>query len=336
MTEREGMKKAKFLFFVTAVISALIAAAPFAEAAFTSPFEAAAARAFDHARNEATRERDAFRGRVLGGVAPHHDLAIEMIARFYAEIASPRVRRVWLLSPDHFRRAQNYAAVCGEDWTTAAGTLHADRLAKSGFERMKIVEVNSGFFVYEHGITIHIPFIARAFPNASIVPMVLKSNIPDVALLTLKNFMMKNIGDGDAVILSMDLSHYKTPEAMAAEDERTLAVLTNLEPMKTDGLDVDARRAASLVLRLFRELGAERGTMLEHTDSSALLGRRVESGTSYATIVYQCSMNINNESRDVFRRAAYRNLATNTQVSSLNKDRDVVVHRPDTPPISEE
>jgi AmmeMemoRadiSam system protein B len=259
-----------------------------AEAAMTSPFEQAAAGACERAAARAC-ERNASQGRVLGGIAPHHDLAIEMIARFYAEIASPQVRRVWLLSPDHFKRAQNHAAVCGEDWATANRTLYADRLAKSGFDRMKIVEVNSRLFAAEHGITIHIPFIARAFPNARVVPMVLKSNISDVALLTLKNFMMKNIGDGDAIILSMDLSHYKTPEAMAAEDERTLAVLTNLEPMRTDALDVDARRATSLVLRLFRELGAERGTILEHTDSSALPGRRVESGTSYATIIYKTS-----------------------------------------------
>jgi hypothetical protein len=89
----------------------------------------------------------------------------------------------------------------------------------------------------------------------------------------------------------MDLSHYKTPEAMAAEDERTLEVLRNIQPMRTGGLDVDARRAASLVLRLFKEMGAERGIVLEHTDSSALLGRRIESGTSYVTMIYRATPN---------------------------------------------
>ena len=117
--------------------------------------------------------------------------------------------------------------------------------------------------------------------------MVLKSNIPDIALLMLKNYMLGEMGESDVIILSMDLSHYKTPEAMAAEDERTLEVLTKLEPMRTDHLDIDARRAASLVLRLFRELGAERGVLMERMDTSDILGYRVESGTSYATIVYK-------------------------------------------------
>jgi AmmeMemoRadiSam system protein B len=117
--------------------------------------------------------------------------------------------------------------------------------------------------------------------------MVLKSNIPDTAILMLKNFMLREMSDGDVIILSMDLSHYKTPEGMAVEDEKTLAALSSLRFMETGSLDVDAGRAASLVLRLFKELGADRGAIMEHTDSSKILGYRVESGTSYATIIYE-------------------------------------------------
>ena len=93
--------------------------------------------------------------------------------------------------------------------------------------------------------------------------------------------------ESDIIILSMDLSHYKTPEGMEKEDERALEVLTNLEPMRTDSLDIDARRAASLVLRLFKELGVNQGVLMERMDMSDILGYRVESGTSYATIVYE-------------------------------------------------
>ena len=230
-------------------------------------------------------------GRVLGGITPHHGVALSMMTRFYEGISShsnsEKISRVWLLSPDHFKRAKNYALVCGDDWQAAGRILEADAAAKSGFDRMAIVGADAGLFAEEHGITIHIPLIARYFPNATVVPMVLNSNIPDVALLMLKNYMLGAMREGDVIILSMDLSHYKTPEEMAEEDERTLEVLTNLEPMKTDHIDVDARRAASLVLRLFKDLGAERGVLMEHMGTSDILGYRVESGTSYATIVYR-------------------------------------------------
>ncbi|GHT00706.1 hypothetical protein AGMMS50276_27170 [Synergistales bacterium] len=226
---------------------------------------------------------------MLGGVVPHHDIAIDMITRFYQKLAgqsgqnAQKIRRVWLFAPDHFQQARRWAAVCDADWRFAM----ADRTAVETLGRSKIVELSSKLFAREHGITLHIPFIARFFPNASVVPIVLRPDIPDMALLMLRNRIGRLLGEGDLIILSMDLSHYKPPEAMKIEDKRTLGVLTNLKYSAASGIDVDARRAASLVLRLFRDMGATEGEILEHTDSSALLGKRIESGTSYATIVYR-------------------------------------------------
>ena len=264
-----------FLMFLTGVSAGL-----------TSPFEGEVIRAVERMRVNGGGEKNTDSG-ILGGITPHHGIALDMIVRFYERIASEKTLRVWLLSPDHFNRAKNYAVVCGDDWQTAGGILAADDAAKSGLSGMRVAGMNSRLFAEEHGITIHIPLIARYFPNATVVPMVLKTNIPDVPLLMLKNYMLGAMRESDMIILSMDLSHYKTPEGMAAEDERTLEVLTKLEQMRTGVIDIDAKRAASLVLRLFKELGAERGILMEHMDTSDILGYRVESGTSYATILYK-------------------------------------------------
>ena len=256
----------------------------------TSPFENDVARAVEQIRADAGTYTEAGTdGVILGGITPHHGIALSMIARFYERISSgnaQKISRVWLLSPDHFKRARNYAVVCGEDWQTAGRILEADDAAKNGFDSMKVVYADTRLFAEEHGITIHIPLVAHYFPNAKVVPMVLKSDIPDIPLLMIKNYMLGELRENDIIILSMDLSHYKTPEGMASEDSRTLEVLTNLEAMKTDRIDIDAKRATSLVLRLFRELGSERGVIIEHMDTSDILGYRVESGTSYATIIY--------------------------------------------------
>jgi AmmeMemoRadiSam system protein B len=224
--------------------------------------------------------------RITGGIVPHHDLALGMIQRFYDHLGSPDVRRVWLLSPDHFRRARTYSALCPDDWQTPERILRADREACEALASLSVAGADGTLFRREHGITIHIPFIARHFPNASVVPLVIGARTPDLALIILKNALMDLLRDGDAIILSMDLSHYKSPEAMAAEDRKTLDVLEGLRPAETKAIDVDARRAAALVLMLFREFGIEKGIVLEHADSSSILGRRVESGTSYAAILY--------------------------------------------------
>jgi AmmeMemoRadiSam system protein B len=261
-----------------------------------SPYDVAAGRAFEASAPPAgfseTRAKGA--GIVLGGVVPHHDLALGMIVRFYRELANGTsergVRRVFLFAPDHFRRARRWVAVCPADWRLSVGVASVDRTALEFLTRSKIVEATPELFVMEHGITLHIPLIARFFPGASVVPIVLRPDIPDMALLMLRNRLKRLTGEGDIIILSMDLSHYKPPEAMAREDKRTLGALTALKAFATSNLDVDARRAAALVLALFRDMGATKGEILEYTDSSALLGKRIESGTSYATIIYRAQM----------------------------------------------
>lgn len=228
-------------------------------------------------------------GPVMGGISPHHDLAYDLIFRFYRKLArhNSGVRRVFLLSPDHFRRSARRGAVCFADWKTSARLLHVDGEAVAALESTGVLEAREDLFAREHGVTIHIPLIAHFFPNATVVPMVVRADAPDLDLWVLREALLRLSREGDLFILSMDLSHYKTPEAMAAEDEKTLDVLLNLRPRATAGIDVDAKRAAFLLLSVLGERGATRGILLEHTDSSTLLGRRVESGTSYATILYR-------------------------------------------------
>ena len=278
-----------FLFLLTGVV--LFATPTITSAALASPFEAQAIEAFEKAQDN---ERPIKAARYLGGVTPHHDLAFDMIARFYTRIAAgnaAKVRRVWLFSPDHFRRARRWAVICNADWRftsprLASRTLAADREACEALTGMNIVEANPEMFSFEHGITLHIPLIAQAFPNATVVPMVLNPGISDLALLMLRKKIFSLLNDGDIILLSMDLSHYKTPEGMAAEDVKTLKVLTEMMPRDTAKIDVDARRAATLVLWLFKDMGVQLAEVLERCDSSDLLGFRVESGTSYATVVY--------------------------------------------------
>jgi AmmeMemoRadiSam system protein B len=266
-----------------------MAFAPSDAAELVSPFEAEIERAVAlYSASQDSRERPASgeNVRVLGGVASHHNIALAMIVRFYERVSNPETKRVWLFAPDHFRRARKLAAVCEADWKLDTGTLKSDKDACAALDSLSFAENDAPMFRGEHGITIHIPLIARYFPNAGVVPIVLRPDIPDMGLLILRKKIMEMIGPDDVVILSMDLSHYKTPEAMAAEDARTLEVLRGMKPLETGALDVDARRAAALVLYLFRDMGASAGEVLEHTDSSAILGRRVESGTSYASVIY--------------------------------------------------
>lgn len=232
--------------------------------------------------------RDDEKARLVGGIAPHHDIAMGMLLRFYEKMAAGgAVRRVFLFAPDHFRQVRRWAAVCPGDWGLASGALHADAEAVAALSGSELVEARPEIFSREHGVTIHIPLIARFFPGATVVPILLRPEIPDVALLSLRKRILARMREGDILILSMDLAHYKPPEGLMREDLRTLRVLTEMRSAAVGGIDVDAPRAAALVLMLLRDRGARGGDVLERSDSSSILGMRIESGTSYATILFR-------------------------------------------------
>ena len=114
--------------------------------------------------------------------------------------------------------------------------------------------------------------------------MVVRSQTPDLALLELKsNF--ENSGRND-VFISAWISHTTRPRGHGQRGRKTLSVLTKLNHGRTGEIDVDARRAAALLLMILRELGAAEGEILARSDSSEILGRRVGSGTSYAAVIY--------------------------------------------------
>lgn len=258
--------------------------------ALRSPYGETIEKAIGAATPAAPAAWDGAKSVPFGGIVPHHDIALEMIIRFYGELAAHvGARRIFLLSPDHFRRVQSWIAVCHFDWELSSGVLRADKDAVSALQAARVAKPRedlANIFANEHGITLHIPLIARFFPDAAVVPIIVRPDIPDIALLSFRRRLLDMMRDGDIVILSMDMSHYKPPEGLLSEDLKTIPLLTDMRTGGIGAADVDARRAASLFLSLAKGRGSKRGILLERTDSSSILGSRIESGTSYATLVY--------------------------------------------------
>jgi AmmeMemoRadiSam system protein B len=294
---RASVKRA-YLFlclivFLSMVLGALAASSPLP---LSSPFDELAREAITLYGTSYRKTETILSGtddsHFLGGISPHHGLAFPMIVGFYETLRrgsledGAGIKRVFILSPDHFRQVRGHSALCPEDWKLSKRELKADLDAMKDLSSLSLVEEIPGICSSEHGITLHIPMIAEYFPNAKVVPLILNPTISDTALLSIRKKMSALFTEDSLLILSMDLSHYKTPELMAQEDEKTLPILTDLRAYATKNLDMDARRAAHLTLLLFKDKGATEGIVIEHHDSSFFAGYRVESGTSYATIVY--------------------------------------------------
>ncbi len=111
-------------------------------------------------------------------ITSHHFLAAPLIARTYRASESDSVRRVILLSPDHFQNIFSSGTLTfstERTWDALFGTIQPDGAFIQKLSAEEKTEVNDNPFLTEHGIYTEIPFIQHAFPRATIVPLIVKN-----------------------------------------------------------------------------------------------------------------------------------------------------------------
>lgn len=206
---------------------------------------------------------------------PHFSAATELIERFYDAISERGARRIFLFAPDHNSRVRAPAAAIGD------GEI-VSRLAATG-----LFETDGRAFVSEHGVSIHLPRIAKNFPDARVVAVILNAGISGISISEVERALADEIGDDDLIIMSMDLAHDKDAEALAAEDARSIAALIEMDGGAIRRCDVDAKHAAPVALSLMRRSGARRGELIGRVDSNELSGERVARGTSCCAMIFR-------------------------------------------------
>ena len=226
-------------------------------------------------------------GSVRAGVVSHHGLASAMIARFYDALPAD-VERVILIGPDHFRAGRAAVTLCPLPWKVGGTTLEIDGPAAGTLSRARCVGVESLPFRTEHSIGLHIAFTSRWFPKAKVSSLIVRNDCDPRALqplVPLLSDLMRR--EKTVMILSMDFSHGKMPDEARREDDKTVETILNFDTASLPERDIDASRGAWLFLEVLKNLGFTDGTVLERTDSAAIVGRADLPCTSYAVIAFQ-------------------------------------------------
>jgi poly-gamma-glutamate synthesis protein (capsule biosynthesis protein) len=114
-------------------------------------------------------------------VVNHHVLASDLLQRFFVSIdqVRPDVRRIILISPDHYKRGTSPISVGTTDYVTQSRVVRVDRTAIEHLHLLGVAFGDRELFEHEHGIGALIPFLAKAFPQAAIVPLVVRADIAD-------------------------------------------------------------------------------------------------------------------------------------------------------------
>jgi AmmeMemoRadiSam system protein B len=167
------------------------------------------------------------RGRAY--VVPHagYRFSGPTAAHVYARLRrhADRIRRVLLLGPAHRVPLKGCAVPTAARWLTPLGEVVVDpvtaTLADGGHATADDVP-----HAPEHSLEVQLPFLQRAVPAATVVPVAVgASTADDVAAVAAATAAPDTV-----VLCSTDLSHYLPDAEARRQDERTAAAIEALAP----------------------------------------------------------------------------------------------------------
>jgi len=138
----------------------------------------------------------------------------------------------------------------------------------------------------EHSIGMHVDFVGRYFPNASITALMIKKTALQQDLAKLVPVLAKLFDDHTLLILSMDFSHKKLPVQAKQDDDKSIRIISNFETGKLRSLDIDASKATWLFLKTLKTKGLTHPVLLDRTNSSEIAGQPDLPCTSYAFMLF--------------------------------------------------
>jgi len=223
-------------------------------------------------------------GRVLALVVPHaghlYSGAVAGAAWGLAARLSPPPRTVVLLGPSHRFPLTKPSLWPQGAYTCPLGRAPVDADLAGRLGRRLEADFVRPAHLSEHCLEIQVPFLIKALPQARLVAVL--TGRPDLARARLMGQALAEETAGRPVLLvaSTDLSHFHPEEEAWRLDDRVAERIEKLDP---EGLLEDASQgkaeacglqALMAVMFAARQMGAERGLILDRATSAKVTGDR--------------------------------------------------------------
>lgn len=233
--------------------------------------------------------------RAVAAIAPHHDLAAEYTAELFALLSSPEIETVIIIGPNHENIGSGEVITGLVDYRLFNNSVKTDEEWVKWLEQEKLAVSGAENFLNEHAIYALVPFIKYYFPEAKIVPIILKSSVLQERAIFLGQSIADRIaatkaGDKVLIIGSIDFSHYLSTEQAKIKDMETQEAILerNYQRLYSFGDDhIDSPPSAVTVLSAATRLGGDKTEIIANVNQAEVAGLiSVPSSTSYFTIIF--------------------------------------------------
>lgn len=240
-------------------------------------------------------ERKADLEHVLGQVMPAQEKPTSAIAvmsphagyvysgmvagKTFSRVAIPETAVI--LGPNHHGRGHPAAVYARGSWLTPLGDVPVDEeLAARILREAPLTSEDSLAHRYEHSLEVQVPFLQRAAPHLSIVPICLGRMTLD-QLLELGDDLARALAQSEPrplLVASTDMSHYEPGSVARAKDHQALDRVLALDPqglyrvVGEKHISMCGMLPVVVTLQAAKALGASLATLVEYRNSGDVTG----------------------------------------------------------------
>lgn len=228
-----------------------------------------------------------FEGKAQGVIVNHHLLAAGLIAQNFQALETEEPITIVLVSPNHFSMGKGQLISSDRDWEACHGPIRRDEDLTRRLAAENLVNIDEVPFVFEHGIYNLLPFVKKSFPNARVVPIIIKETAGEEQLEALADKLANYLPENSLVIGSFDFSHETTNELAEKQDKASVALIESMDSGRVGGVKIDSQKGLWLVMEYSKRRGAEAFQLTANTNAAKLTGDLASKYvTSYVTGVF--------------------------------------------------
>lgn len=162
---------------------------------------------------------------VYGGIVSHHFFVERNIAKLFGLWSAQNFKTIVVIGPNHFNAGDSDLLISREAYKTPWGNLLPNLSVVDQLVKSNLVKNQEDPFQREHSVSVEVGFIKHEFPNAQIVPIIIKHNTSKEKMRALAIKLNEILPDNALVLASVDFSHHVTNPIAQKQDTQSIALL---------------------------------------------------------------------------------------------------------------
>jgi len=216
---------------------------------------------------------DTISEKVISGVMPHHLIAGKYLATYFEKLRGQNPRTIVLIGPNHLQKGHDSIVSGVYGWQTPYGILKTDEQSIKNLENAGMLKINDATIDGEWSISGDVPFIKKIWPDANIIPIIVKNDINHLELDNLAIQLANILPENSLLLASVDFSHYLPKEVADFHDELSINTLASGNIANLEKIEVDSQNSLYLLMKYNQLKGSEKFNLVSHTNSADIMGQ---------------------------------------------------------------